>query len=77
MSEASKTSEPVMVDARGLRCPMPVLRLRKVALQHPPGTVVRLRADDPAAERDVPAFAAEMGWACARLGHEWQVVRPA
>lgn len=77
MSEASKTSEPVRIDARGLRCPLPVLRLRKIALQYPPGTALLLTADDPAAERDVPAFAAEMGWSCEIDDGGWRVVRQA
>ncbi len=51
------------VDARGLRCPLPVLRLRR-AVQGFAGAV-ELLTDDPAAERDVPAFAAERGWTVA------------
>lgn len=46
----------ITVDARGLRCPRPVLRLAQALAQHPPGTVVRLLASDPAAQTDVPAF---------------------
>lgn len=49
------------VDARGLLCPLPVLRLRKriASLEH--GKVARLIADDPAAHVDVPHFCAESG----------------
>lgn len=55
-------SQPVIrVDARGLRCPLPVLRLRKAA-QGLAGGLVELTADDPAADADVPAFVHEMGW---------------
>lgn len=50
------------VDARGLRCPLPVLRLRKAAAGLPEGAMLTLVADDPAAAADVPAFAAEQGW---------------
>ena len=49
------------VDARGLLCPLPVLRLRKRMLALAPGGVVRLLADDPAAHVDVPHFCAEAG----------------
>jgi tRNA 2-thiouridine synthesizing protein A len=68
--------EPVIhVDARGLRCPLPVLRLRKFAA---PGAVVELIADDPAAAVDLPAFAREMGWECAATGAlSWRVRVPA
>ena len=57
------TSEPedILVDARGHRCPVPTLRLRR-ALEHAPGgAIVRLMADDPLAKVDVPHFAAEAG----------------
>lgn len=46
----------VEVDARGLRCPVPVIRLAAALAEHPPGTLVRLLATDPAATTDVPAF---------------------
>ena len=47
------------VDALGLLCPLPVLRLRKRMEPLAAGTVVRLLADDPAAHVDVPHFCAE------------------
>ena len=54
-------SQPLIhVDARGLRCPLPVLRLRKMA-EGRTGRI-ELLTDDPAAEADVPAFARERGW---------------
>lgn len=46
----------VQVDARGLRCPVPVIRLAEALARHPEGTEVRLLATDPAARTDVPAF---------------------
>ena len=33
---------PIEVDARGLRCPLPVLRLAQALAQHAAGTTVRL-----------------------------------
>ena len=48
---------PVVVDARGLRCPLPVIRLAARAKELPAGTVVTLLATDPAARHDVPAWA--------------------
>ncbi|HIC66607.1 MAG TPA: sulfurtransferase TusA family protein, partial [Paracoccus sp.] len=36
-----------VIDARGLLCPLPVLRLRKVLLDRPAGTRLRLVATDP------------------------------
>ncbi|AUH33390.1 sulfurtransferase TusA family protein [Paracoccus tegillarcae] len=49
------------VDARGLLCPLPVLRLRKRLLAVQPGQSLRLIATDPAAVIDVPHFCAEGG----------------
>lgn len=51
----------VLVDARGHRCPVPTLRLRRALEVAPAGTRVRLLADDPMARIDVPHFAAETG----------------
>jgi tRNA 2-thiouridine synthesizing protein A len=55
------TPEETLVDARGHRCPVPTLRLRKALEQAPPGGRVRLLADDPMARIDVPHFAASVG----------------
>jgi tRNA 2-thiouridine synthesizing protein A len=51
----------IVVDARGHRCPVPTLRLRRACEAAAPGTVIRLLADDPLARIDVPHFAAEAG----------------
>lgn len=53
--------EEILVDARGHRCPVPTLRLRRALEQAPPGAVIRLLADDPLARIDVPHFAAQVG----------------
>jgi cysteine desulfurase len=53
-----------VVDARGLRCPLPVIRLAQVALDAPAGTVVEVWATDPAARADVPAW-------CRMRGHDY------
>ena len=54
-------SQPLIrIDARGLRCPLPVLRLRRLTEDR--AGRVELLTDDPAAEADVPAFARERGW---------------
>lgn len=54
-------SEEILIDARGHRCPVPTLRLRKALEAAPHGARVRLLADDPMARIDVPHFAAEIG----------------
>jgi tRNA 2-thiouridine synthesizing protein A len=60
----------VEIDARGLICPLPVLRLRKALLGLSPGQVVRMVATDPVAVIDVPHF-------CAEAGHELISATPA
>jgi tRNA 2-thiouridine synthesizing protein A len=49
----------VKVDARGLYCPIPVLRLAKAVRDRPAGTVALLLATDPAAVEDVEVFCRE------------------
>jgi len=54
-------SDDILVDARGHRCPVPTLRLRRALEAAPAGARVRLLADDPLARIDVPHFAAQIG----------------
>ena len=61
--EADERVEVVEVDARGLRCPVPVIRLAAAIRDRPEGSLVRLLASDPAARSDVAAF-------CRMRGHE-------
>ena len=49
------------VDARGLLCPLPVLRLARALRRAPSGTVAVLLATDPAAVKDVQAYCRERG----------------
>ncbi len=51
------------LDARGLLCPLPVLRARKRLMSLAPGQILRILADDPAALVDIPHFCAEQGHA--------------
>lgn len=46
----------VVLDARGLRCPLPVIRLADRTRSADPGTVVEVLATDPAARADIPAW---------------------
>jgi len=55
----SDASTPV-VDARGMKCPWPALRLARAMRSE---TAVALLADDPQAAREIAALAAEHGWA--------------
>jgi len=51
----------VEIDAIGLKCPLPVLRLQKSLAGLGAGEVARLLASDPMAAIDVPHFCAESG----------------
>lgn len=50
-----------VLDARGLLCPLPVLKARKRLSRMDTGQVLEIRADDPAAILDVPFFCMETG----------------
>ncbi|WP_410216722.1 sulfurtransferase TusA family protein [Paracoccus sp. (in: a-proteobacteria)] len=50
-----------VVDARGMLCPLPVLRLRKALMVLPEGAMLRLIATDPMAAVDVPHFCGQAG----------------
>jgi tRNA 2-thiouridine synthesizing protein A len=51
----------LMIDARGLYCPIPVLRLARAFRGQPAGVAARLLATDPAAVEDVELFCRERG----------------
>jgi tRNA 2-thiouridine synthesizing protein A len=50
-----------LIDARGHRCPVPTLRLRRAAEAATSGSRLRLLADDPMAKIDVPHLAQSLG----------------
>lgn len=51
--------QPLLVDARGMRCPWPALRLARAMRD---ARDVMLVADDPRAGPEIGALAAEHGW---------------
>jgi tRNA 2-thiouridine synthesizing protein A len=58
---------PLVVDARGMRCPWPVLRAARAMRES--GHVL-LIADDPLALNDVPEMAEAQGWQCSVVHDE-------
>lgn len=54
MSEHTKT--PFVLDARGLQCPLPVLRTQKMLRSMKPGDILQVVATDPAAPYDFSDF---------------------
>jgi len=49
-------AEPVILDAKGLKCPLPVLKARKAMKSVPAGGVLRVLATDPGAVGDFEHF---------------------
>ncbi|MFO1086370.1 MAG: sulfurtransferase TusA family protein [Reyranellaceae bacterium] len=56
-------TDQIEYDATGLLCPLPVLRANRKLRELSIGGVLTVRATDPAAEQDFPAF-------CRQTGHE-------
>jgi tRNA 2-thiouridine synthesizing protein A len=54
-------SEDHLLDARGLLCPLPVLKVQKRMRALSKGAVLTVLTDDPAAAIDVPHYCAESG----------------
>ena len=49
------------LDCRGIRCPLPIIRLAAAVSEVPVGGSVAVVADDPAARPDVPAWCRMQG----------------
>jgi len=67
--------ETKIVDARGLICPLPVLRARKALQALAKGAAIEVLATDPAALKDFPAFCAESGHALEAQSQDGGVYR--
>jgi tRNA 2-thiouridine synthesizing protein A len=62
MTPASTTPQADReVDARGLNCPLPILRTKKALNEMQTGQVLRVVATDPASQRDFQAFSRQTG----------------
>ncbi len=53
-----------LVDARGMRCPWPVIRLARAARELGGPGRIRILADDPIAPGEIAALCTERGWTC-------------
>ena len=51
----------VLLDAKGMYCPMPIVKLKKATKTMQSGQVLKLVATDPGSTRDVPAWANKTG----------------
>ena len=51
----------VELDAKGMYCPMPIVKLKKATKTMELGQVLKIVATDPGSARDVPAWANKTG----------------
>ena len=49
------------VDARGMKCPLPILKAKKALNDMQTGDILRVMATDPGSVRDFNAFARQTG----------------
>ena len=63
------------VDARGLRCPLPLVRARAALASLPAAEPLVVLATDPEAPIDLAALAADVGraFACSRVDGAWRL----
>lgn len=63
MTETRAVTPPIakIVDARGQRCPLPLLQAKQALAQVAPGDVVKVLATDSGSVRDFHAFARMSG----------------
>ncbi len=54
---------PTVLDLKGLKCPLPVLRANKAIKPLPAGAVLEIRATDPGTVEDFKAY-------CETTGHQ-------
>ena len=58
------TNGPVLIDARGLKCPLPVLKAEKALAGMSESIDLEILADDPVARIDIPLLAQKRGLDC-------------
>ena len=66
---------PQIVDARGLRCPLPLVRARQALAVLGADEVLIVLATDPEAPIDLAALASDVGRAFSseRVGSDWRL----
>lgn len=63
-------SNKAELDARGLVCPMPIIKLSKIVKDINAGDTLEVRADDPAFESDVTTWCQKMGHTLVSVGKD-------
>jgi tRNA 2-thiouridine synthesizing protein A len=62
------------LDARGLKCPLPVLKARRALKDVPPGGLLRVLATDPGATKDFTHFCETTGCVMVESGQEGEIL---
>ena len=63
------TNRSLLIDARGLKCPLPVLKAEKALAGLRQSVDLEILADDPVARIDIPLLAQKRGLSCAVEKH--------
>ena len=58
------TTDSEIIDCRGLKCPLPVLKMEKRLSQLAAGASFVVLATDPMAKIDIPLFCRQNGHSC-------------
>ncbi len=67
-------TDPIEIDARGLKCPLPVLKLEKRLEDLESGAALIVLATDPMAEIDIPLYCRQRGHSCV-LSRDGEILR--
>jgi tRNA 2-thiouridine synthesizing protein A len=61
MTEVTLIDFDLEVDASGLNCPLPLLRLKKALTEVQSGDIIKIIATDPAAHLDIGVYVTQTG----------------
>ena len=73
MTDATLIEFDLEVDASGLNCPLPLLRLKKALTEVQSGNVIKIIATDPAAHLDIGVYVDQTGHQILELTREANV----
>lgn len=62
--------DEALLDARGLKCPLPVLKMEKQLAALPAGAQLTVLATDPVAKIDIPLYCMQHGHGCQTIAGE-------
>ena len=72
--DKTSADEVVRLDATGLACPGPILRVKEAALKLEPGQILEISASDSGFLNDLPAFCRANGYECLDIGKDKGIV---